>query len=549
MASTTSQESRPASHPFTCNTCQVAFRTSEAQRGHMQSDWHRYNLKRRIASLPPLSSEIFAEKVLANKASQAAVAAKAAFTRDCAACQKTYYSDNAYKNHLASQKHRQNEFRMRPGSVGDSMMSSEFSIPDNTDSASVQTTSTVREDQVDPAAEDEFTEVVDTLKGTNLGEKSGDALPRRPSRPHHSAGPEEDRPEHPISPATVLHTKSNILGSSPAKADPLLNCLFCNLYSPTVDLNILHMQKYHGMFIPEKDYLVDLPGLILYLREKINVANECLYCGTLKRTAEACQTHMLDKGHCMIAFGTEDEQLEISDFYDFTTTYSDDEDEDTGEEDEAASHASWETSSTLSSVPTEEITSVAIDQTHRYSTLDQHHHHTHDDPRPHRNLDGFHSRAHAGHVPKAVFFDDVEMHLGNGKSVGHRSWQRVWRQRLGGRNRPAESAQGALADAEGDVSMGDEGEAADDSRDSGALTRRERREELFHRGRMGHPSDALTRANDGPGMTGVTGQKKREVVEEEKRSRRTEQKERSKYLAIKERKGNMQKHFRDPLLQ
>lgn len=28
-----------ASHPYTCNTCQVAFRNSDLQRGHMRSDW------------------------------------------------------------------------------------------------------------------------------------------------------------------------------------------------------------------------------------------------------------------------------------------------------------------------------------------------------------------------------------------------------------------------------------------------------------------------------------------------------------------------------
>ncbi len=27
------------SHPFTCNTCQVAFRSSDLQRSHMHSDW------------------------------------------------------------------------------------------------------------------------------------------------------------------------------------------------------------------------------------------------------------------------------------------------------------------------------------------------------------------------------------------------------------------------------------------------------------------------------------------------------------------------------
>jgi pre-60S factor REI1 len=52
----------------------------------MQTNWHRYNLKRRVASLPPLFSEIFTEKVLANKATAAATAAKASFEKLCTLC-------------------------------------------------------------------------------------------------------------------------------------------------------------------------------------------------------------------------------------------------------------------------------------------------------------------------------------------------------------------------------------------------------------------------------------------------------------------------------
>lgn len=28
-----------ATHPFTCNTCQVAYRNADLQKGHMKSDW------------------------------------------------------------------------------------------------------------------------------------------------------------------------------------------------------------------------------------------------------------------------------------------------------------------------------------------------------------------------------------------------------------------------------------------------------------------------------------------------------------------------------
>ena len=32
------------SHPYTCNTCQVAFRNSDLQKGHMRSDWQYVSL-------------------------------------------------------------------------------------------------------------------------------------------------------------------------------------------------------------------------------------------------------------------------------------------------------------------------------------------------------------------------------------------------------------------------------------------------------------------------------------------------------------------------
>lgn len=53
-------------HPqkmFTCNTCNLQFPESNDQRIHMKSDWHRYNLKRKVAQLPPITEELFNSKV------------------------------------------------------------------------------------------------------------------------------------------------------------------------------------------------------------------------------------------------------------------------------------------------------------------------------------------------------------------------------------------------------------------------------------------------------------------------------------------------------
>lgn len=52
----------PSSGLYTCLACQVAFESAEGQRIHYRSDWHRYNLKRKVADLPPVSLEQFQQK-------------------------------------------------------------------------------------------------------------------------------------------------------------------------------------------------------------------------------------------------------------------------------------------------------------------------------------------------------------------------------------------------------------------------------------------------------------------------------------------------------
>lgn len=527
----------------------------------MQTDWHRYNLKRRVASLPPLSSEIFTEKVLANKASAAATAAKASFEKLCSACNKTYFSENAYNNHLNSQKHKANATRAGrtaqhddAASVTGSMASSAFSLGESLAESEVT---------VNGEAEKEFADVVDGIKNTSL-----DPVSRRPSRPHHSAA--EDRPEHPLSPtatgeSTVEDDKSSVSTTKKAPIDPLQDCLFCNYKSPTFALNLTHMDRFHGMFIPEKEFLVDPEKLLKYLHDKVHINNECLKCHKLLHTASGIQTHMRDRGHCMIAFETDAELVEVGQFYDFRSSYPDaaefedmaeDSDDSTSTTgggvklgarretttttgDDAAMSSDneeedgWETDSTVSSVPTDEITAVPIDRTHRHKSLNKSRHHTHADPRPHRSADGFHSHAH--NTPHAVYYDDYELHLPSGRTAGHRSLNKYYRQNL--RNYPGvaermENAQrrltGGSADEDGDVDMdGEEGETQ----------------------RQGRGRELISRANGGMGMIGVTDAKKAEIRAVEKREQKRADRAKNRYQAGNEKRGNFQKHFRDHLLQ
>ena len=104
------------------------------------------------------------------------------------------------------------------------------------------------------------------------------------------------------------------------------SCLFCPQASVSLDDNLTHMSLAHSFFIPDAQYLMDIPGLISYLGEKIAVGNVCIYCnekGREFKSTDAVRKHMVDKGHCKIAYDSEDDRLELSDYYDFTSSYQD----------------------------------------------------------------------------------------------------------------------------------------------------------------------------------------------------------------------------------
>jgi len=281
------------------------------------------------------------------------------------------------------------------------------------------------------------------------------------------------------------------------------------------------------------------------MQAKIHLNFECLYCHRLRGNAEGVQTHMRDKGHCKIAFETEEEMVEVGQFYDFSSTYSDDGGHDSDAEMDAAQpyknggvslaggerggeEDGWETDSSFSSLDTDDLASVPIDdRTSSYQRLPLHRHHSTTDPRPHRNADGFHSHAH--HHNNAVFYDEHEMHLPSGRVAGHRSLRKYYRQNLHSYPTAAERMERAQR-------LVDEGSSEDAEMDDvGDLPATPPRKSLMRRGEAG--------------MIGTTNQQRKDVRSQEIRSRQKEQRTQNRYQAKLEKQNNSQKHFRDPLLQ
>ncbi|KAJ7132891.1 C2H2 type zinc-finger-domain-containing protein [Mycena crocata] len=265
---------------FTCLSCCIAFPSAEDQRAHYRSDHHRYNMKRRVASLPPVSAELFNQKVLDRRLETAVMSSvKGSY---CEPCNKTYTTENAYRSHINSKKHKETEAKAQllPSRV----------IAEEVASAPVEIETV---DSVpDPAPAPKVVSLV----------IDGDA-----------------------SDSEINQTIDEKIAAARARLSPN-TCLFCPHESTILDDNLTHMSTAHSFFIPDAEYLIDIQGLISYLGEKIAVGNVCIYCngkGKEFRTLEATRKHMLDKSHCKIAYDSENDRLEISDFYDFTSSYPD----------------------------------------------------------------------------------------------------------------------------------------------------------------------------------------------------------------------------------
>ncbi|KAI9251489.1 C2H2 type zinc-finger-domain-containing protein, partial [Phascolomyces articulosus] len=232
---------------FTCTTCHVAFPTSEGQRNHYRTDWHKYNLKRKVAELTPINAEQFAEKILGNKAKGREEEERMGLIYECAVCRKSYYSENAFNNHMQSKKHRE--------------MEEQAENPDKI---------------VEPT-------------------------------PSSLTSP--DKKEN-----NMLRSNRKI-----ALTDSEHECLFCSETSNAFDTNIKHMETIHGFFLPDAEYLQDAKGLIHYLSTKVN-SSICLYCngrGKEWKSVDAVCAHMIDTGHCKMAYDESEDPEELLKYYDF----------------------------------------------------------------------------------------------------------------------------------------------------------------------------------------------------------------------------------------
>jgi len=284
---------------MTCISCRMSFLNSKEQREHYKTDLHRFNLKRKVAELPPVTLEVFQQKVETTPSTSTPTTTqknqptRAGSDFKCGMCRKTFSSENAMLTHHKSKKHRDNLKNEEVKSAAhagnqspdDSQPMDESSSPQNSqDIQPADSSNTTSNDMKD----EEATTAVSLDNMTD-----------------------EERYEH--------HIKT-------ARRFTLEECLFCRNKCSNLESNMEHMASVHGFFVPDVEYLSDLEGLIKYLGELIAVGYMCLHCGDKSRfnSVKAAQNHMTDMNHCKFSY--EGNEAEFEDFYDFSRDYEKTED-------------------------------------------------------------------------------------------------------------------------------------------------------------------------------------------------------------------------------
>jgi len=90
---------------LTCISCRLVFANFDLQREHYRTDWHRYNVKRQVAQLPPIPLVDFQAKEDIFGDGKEPLPVENPY---CKACRKAFQSINSYENHVNSRKHQEN---------------------------------------------------------------------------------------------------------------------------------------------------------------------------------------------------------------------------------------------------------------------------------------------------------------------------------------------------------------------------------------------------------------------------------------------------------
>lgn len=261
-----------------CNTCKTSFPELDLVKIHYRSDWHCFNSKRRSNGLAPVNEKDFKR-----------------------------FQNSSKKKDERTVKHQLSD----TNKLGESHVNLQ------------PTSHHIRRDEL--AAEHD---VLRTQKTKQLTiEKSDDDLKDMGdvNTSNTSGAIDCDEIDEALQHDMDLRNGCTDIHEEPQLPLGANVSIFDNKILDSVEECVQYMELRFGFFIPDREYIYDLEGLLLYLGEKVKLGGVCLYCQRNFFPGTPCQNHMISKSHCKIAYEDDIDMDEYEDFYDFSSSYEDEE--------------------------------------------------------------------------------------------------------------------------------------------------------------------------------------------------------------------------------
>eukprot|EP01025_Chloroclados_australasicus_P038959 TRINITY_DN4020_c0_g1_i1.p1 TRINITY_DN4020_c0_g1~~TRINITY_DN4020_c0_g1_i1.p1 ORF type:complete len:432 (-),score=29.62 TRINITY_DN4020_c0_g1_i1:297-1592(-) len=296
---------------FYSSTSGTYFDSKQSLNEHYKSDFHRYNLRRKVAGLPPVTRTWFDARKAQLEQLEVARGTHGSSKRVwvCPLSQKKFMSSNTYYSYAKSRKFK------------------ELMKQEGVDEIPEPIIKIVQQQQSHDSVQK------DRTVSNKSREVRGSGYVCKPLYPSYRNtedvatvqecqynGEEFDQNDEDWETASEEEL-NNVIDASNWEQWEVTRSLFDNYQSVNLEANVDYMFKKFGFYFPESEYLVDPEGLIRYLGAKLQYGHVPLYSRGDDENAkqfkdlQAVQNHMIDINNCKMCWeGNEDE---YADFYDW----------------------------------------------------------------------------------------------------------------------------------------------------------------------------------------------------------------------------------------
>uniref|UniRef100_A0A1D2AEN6 ZN622/Rei1/Reh1 zinc finger C2H2-type domain-containing protein n=1 Tax=Auxenochlorella protothecoides TaxID=3075 RepID=A0A1D2AEN6_AUXPR len=282
-----------------CGTAGAFFQDKESLVEHYKSEFHRYNLKRKVAGLPPVTREWYDAR---KSQLLGSLDTSVKRTWQDPLTGKKFGSENTYEAFTRSKKYRDLLSKLE-GPAPSAIITIQRTGPAGADNAAASGP---------PAAPQRV-----------LGHVS------KPIGKPAPAATEEDEEGSVSDMSDDWETEDDASEAGEGAQQPedweewnVCQSLFDGHVSASLEENLKYMYLNFGFYFPDTEFLVDPEGLMRYLGAKLQYGGVPLYKSGEDpeakqfRSLHAVRRHMVDSGRCTMLYdGNEDE---YADFYDYT---------------------------------------------------------------------------------------------------------------------------------------------------------------------------------------------------------------------------------------